>query len=490
MSAPAPVLETTLRALQQPTSLLILGLVAAAAFVLFALPFIVTAPTDTAPPPRPAAAERAPTSNGPGNESGESPWSEARRTEARRALQDIIGEARSMAATLQSRGAERWDDPRLTRALGLMDRGDIAYAERDYRESESRYLLGLQALRDVLEDADQRVEAAVSRIRANLDAGRNDDVETDLNTIRRYRSDHPELDALRARANAWPRLQVLHRQALEDSAARDYAAAVAGLEQALALDARAEWLRDELGQARQSLRRQRFQASMSRGFRLLDQQQFDAAASAFESARPHQATANEASQLEQALAQVALLRTQSALQRRTLAAAAARAAGDWAGALDHYEAMLTIDSTLQPAQEGRQRMRMLVETLDTAERWFVDPVLLASDNARTQARSILDRWRAADSDSVQLAVPIQRLAGLLHAAETPVAVEVRSDRATDVVLLRHGQLGRFERQQLELLPGEYVFRGSRDGYRDVRVDLRIAPGQTGALVDVNCVERI
>ena len=79
---------------------------------------------------------------------------------------------------------------------------------------------------------------------------------------------------------------------------------------------------------------------------------------------------------------------------------------------------------------------------------------------------------------------------LLAAYSTPVALRLRSDGQTEVSVLRIGSYGTMTDKTLELLPGDYVAVGRRNGYRDVRIEFRVRPGQTPAEVLVQCVEKV
>ena len=82
------------------------------------------------------------------------------------------------------------------------------------------------------------------------------------------------------------------------------------------------------------------------------------------------------------------------------------------------------------------------------------------------------------------------LARLLKRAATPLTVELVSDGVTEVTIYKVGKLGAFGRQQLELRPGNYVAVGIRTGYRDVRVEFRVAPEIDMEPVVVQCEEPI
>ena len=72
----------------------------------------------------------------------------------------------------------------------------------------------------------------------------------------------------------------------------------------------------------------------------------------------------------------------------------------------------------------------------------------------------------------------------------PIAVALTSDNQTDVTIYRIGRLGLFERKDMELLPGRYTIVGTRSGFRDVRRELTVLPGQVPPPVAIRCEEPI
>jgi hypothetical protein len=75
-------------------------------------------------------------------------------------------------------------------------------------------------------------------------------------------------------------------------------------------------------------------------------------------------------------------------------------------------------------------------------------------------------------------------------ASKPVAVVFESDNQTEVVVYKVGRLGTFERRELSLRPGTYTVVGSRDGYRDVRLRVRVAHRNPPQSVVVRCEEAL
>jgi hypothetical protein len=65
-----------------------------------------------------------------------------------------------------------------------------------------------------------------------------------------------------------------------------------------------------------------------------------------------------------------------------------------------------------------------------------------------------------------------------------------SDNATDVAIPSIGQFGTFAQRDIQLKPGRYTVIGTRDGFRDVRRDITIAPGQESQTISVSCSDPI
>jgi hypothetical protein len=90
----------------------------------------------------------------------------------------------------------------------------------------------------------------------------------------------------------------------------------------------------------------------------------------------------------------------------------------------------------------------------------------------------------------RLASQRDELSRLLKRAATPVTVELVSDNMTSVSIYKVGVLGSFMSRRLDLRPGTYVAIGARPGYRDVRLEFRVAPEIDMQPVVVRCEEPI
>ena len=71
-----------------------------------------------------------------------------------------------------------------------------------------------------------------------------------------------------------------------------------------------------------------------------------------------------------------------------------------------------------------------------------------------------------------------------------MAVTLRSDGQTSVVVYKVARLGQFEEQRLSLRPGTYTAVGTRRGFRDVREEFTVTPGGLAAPVVIACRDAI
>lgn len=162
----------------------------------------------------------------------------------------------------------------------------------------------------------------------------------------------------------------------------------------------------------------------------------------------------------------------------------------WSDALGQYRAALAVDAKLLDAKQGVERVEPRV-MLDAALASYLDrPERVFSEAVRGAARATLAQAAAIPGPGPVLTGQMERLRALLAAAETPVRLVIASDSRTDVTIYRVGNLGTFDRKDMDLLPGRYTVVGTRAGFRDVRREITIMPGSKPAELAVRCEEKI
>jgi hypothetical protein len=124
------------------------------------------------------------------------------------------------------------------------------------------------------------------------------------------------------------------------------------------------------------------------------------------------------------------------------------------------------------------------------DEYIANPDTLSQATTMGQAtRLVVDITRMPDPGP-RLVAQRDELSRLLKRAATPLTVQLVSDNLTDVSIYKVGKLGSFESRQLDLRPGTYVAVGSRPGYRDVRLEFRVAPEIDMEPIVVRCEEAI
>ncbi len=185
----------------------------------------------------------------------------------------------------------------------------------------------------------------------------------------------------------------------------------------------------------------------------------------------------------------------SALAGRDLSGAQARAAGlesgeRWAEALSIYDGLLAQDPGIEFARAGRARTLPRAELGRDLQGLIDKPERLAASEVRAEAARLLAQARRIADAGPVLRSQVSRVEAQLPQYEKPVRVALESDGLTSIAIQRVGALGSFARQEVELKPGRYVVIGTRAGYRDVRREFLVAPGQAPQPVQVRCLDPI
>lgn len=230
-----------------------------------------------------------------------------------------------------------------------------------------------------------------------------------------------------------------------------------------------------------------FAQAMAKGLTHLEEGELDDARRSFEQAGSLSPASPEAAD---GLARVEAARQLVAIADHQERAVAFEEQERWGEAAAEYAAVLALDPAIRFAQEGRARSSARHELSEELESHIARPDRLSSDRVLDEARRLLVRARALDAPGPVLQQQIERLDRQVAIASTPIRVVLLSDGLTDVLVYRFGRLGVFERMELDLRPGSYTVVGTRQGYRDIRRQLEVAPGGATPSLTVRCEEKI
>ena len=405
---------------------------------------------------------------------GRSPFAEAQESALRREAQEILQALLSKQSALESLGAARWAETTYGDALEQAALGDTAYRERDFEQAIASYQAGVEQLEALEQGLPGRIDALLATLTQAIEAG-------DLMAPADSR-----LVDLSERVSALPRVIGSLDAAALAEAEGDYVAAVNNAEVATQADPLHLRAQRRLSELQRALTEQRFTAAMTAGYAALAQAEFERAKDQFEAAARLQPGAPEPSaalaELDQARTQARLLSIRGQTER-------AEREERWQDAIALFNEALAIDALILYANEGMARARPRADLDERLEAIVTEKNRLIDRRVLRLAQETLDEAQKVPSPGARLQRQIMAASATIDYATTPVTIEMNSDGLTDITVLRVQRLGLIQQQILTLRPGTYTAVGMRNGFRDVRIQFEVKPGQLNA-VDVRCVEAI
>ena len=403
------------------------------------------------------------------------------------ATDEALGDLLSRLERLRYRAVDRWGGQPYLDAVDMYAQGDAAYLSRNYALAGERYRAATNLL-DPLFDRIDRVfdETLVAAQDAFANADPSEAVRLyDLAVA--ITPGHREAEAGLARALTLESVLNLTAQGTRFEKDLELDAAKLAFEKALELDTLWEPATAGLARVRVAIKQMSFDMRMTEGLDALAAGDFASARAAFNAA----GVLNPASrQPADGLLQVDQGIRLANIQRLEREATALDADEQWESAVGVYEEILGIDKDLQFAKEGLSYARSR-STLHNRLQALIDDPDTLSDQVTMQnaTRLLLDVARVSPMGP-RLEDQKIELSRLLKRAATPLRVQLISDNATDVSIFKVGKFGSFGTQELELRPGVYVAVGNRPGYRDIRLEFRVAPEIEMKPIVIQCEEQI
>ena len=390
-------------------------------------------------------------------------------------------------AVLETRGAGVWGGAdfaaaktRAAESASASDAGSLALAQQRLAEASRR----LDAVERAAPAALAAQLAAGDRA---LAAGQQELAAQAFDLAARIDSQDQRAAIGQSRARRLSGVLPLLADAQNAQQERQYSRAAQDYTQALTLDPKNAQARTGLAQATAASGDDSYARATGEGFAALGAGRLDEARAAFRRARSLRANGAEA--LE------GLRRVDAASGERGFAAMRARAEGleaqeRWDEALQAYNSVLRQDRSLVFAQEGKARATAHMQLEDSLQALIDRPDRLSSPQVRDEAVVLLQSAQELPSPGPSLRIQMARLSTMLPEFDKPVHLSLLSDSLTHVAIPGVGAFGSFSRHDIQLKPGHYTVIGTRDGYRDVRRDITVSPGEQSQTVNVSCSEPI
>lgn len=399
----------------------------------------------------------------------------------------ILGELLSNFETLERRGVLRWASLEFRNAQERYAAGDKAYLERDYRGAEALYLEAIAIVEPLFDQIEPEFQKALTGAEAAFEAGDRTEALRLYELAVAITPNSPVARAGYERARNLDSVLRLVDQGLEYEEELELEAAETSFRQAVSIDP--EWLPAQEGLARvQATRTQmEFDLRMSEGLEALAAGDYPSARAAFRMAEKlipgSREPADGLMQVEQGmqLDGITVLEQEAMSLERD---------EHWDAVVTTYDEILKIDGALSFAIEGRARARDMSALHKRLDDYIEDPDKLSIPSVMQKATLLVVDITRMPEIGPRLAAQRDELSRLLKRAATPVPVALVSDNLTQVSVYKVGSLGRFNNTSLQLRPGTYVAVGVRPGFRDVRLEFRVAPEIDMQPVVVRCEEQI
>ena len=409
------------------------------------------------------------------------------RVQDRASTEEILGELLAKMDTLENRAVQRWGGLRFARAQAVYAEGDQAYLARDYAGASQKYREAIEIVEPLLDEVDKVFAATYAEARAALEAADPVEAVRLFDLAAAISPGHRGAQEGLQRARNLDTVLSLMDQGLAHEDELELQAARQSFERAVELDPAWEPAQAALQRVRSTITQMDFDQRMTEGLTALADGDFLGARAAFRMAEKLKPGSPEPGD--------GLLQVDQGLRLQEIAGLESKAgqheqAEEWSDASDTYERILELDSNLAFAQDGLRRTRQMEALHETLRGYIAEPDILSRPSTMQAATALLLDITRMDDIGPRLADRRDELSRLLKRAATPLTVTLVSDSRTDVSIYKVGKLGSFDEHQLRLRPGTYVAVGVRPGYRDVRLEFRVAPEVDMEPIVVRCEEPI
>jgi hypothetical protein len=398
-----------------------------------------------------------------------------------------LGNLLSQLERLRYRAIDRWGGQDYLDAVNVYADGDQAYIDRNYRLAGERYRQASKLLVPFFGQLDEVFGKTLAAARSAFEVSDISEAIRLFDLATSITPGHREAEAGFVRAKNLQSVLTLMSQGEQLENDLELDAALSAYEKATALDALWQPTATAVERVKAAINQFSFEQRMTEGFDALFTRDFPSARAAFNAAK---ALDPKSQQPEDGLLQLDQEIRLSQIRQLEAEALQLDSAEQWEASIVVYEDTLKIDPDLQFALTGlavaNSRARLHGRLADL----IADPDTLSDQVNIRKATSLLLDVTKISAIGPRLNDQKIELSRLLKRAATPLQVQLLSDNLTNVAIFKVGKFGTFDQYNIDLRPGVYVAVGNRSGYRDVRIEFRVAPEVEMKPVLIQCEESI
>jgi hypothetical protein len=418
---------------------------------------------------------------------GLSPFEQAQLAQARKAAQDVLERLLLEQNALLDVEVNRWAEREYQAAIEQAKNGDQSYRARDFAAATSAYEDALSTLTDLSESIPSRVENLLTSVISDLENFELGSAQAQLELLDVLAPEQEQPEALRQRAKNNKAAKESLESAKAAAAHARWEEAKEHISQAVTLDPQHQAISAQAELIETGWQSWRFQTALSDVYRAIAQNDFQSAERGIKDAATYQ---GDAVALMQAKTQLQQARSTYRLSELAELAQSAVNREEWQLAKQYYEAALKIDPAVQYAVVGLPNAQGRAELHEKLAAVIAEPKRLEDIKVAKATEALIQSASLQPAPKAKLGQQIDAIQALLDAANQEIPVVLTSDGLTELTIVRHMRLGTIERLETQLRPGDYTFRGTRVGFKDILKTVRIAPNSTTLNLHIVCTETI
>lgn len=405
------------------------------------------------------------------------------KSEAERLLVLIIKKQEA----LQEKGVEKWAKNSFLEAVNLGTKGDEFYRKQQFDNAITTYKDTILLLDQIEKQAMDTLEKHLEEGELALVQGEQDVAIYNFDIAKAI--DEKNIQAINGlkRAQTISELYKLLEKGGNLEAAGRLESAKQTYEQAYSLDPLSTEAKSAVERVAAHINEQKFTRLISLGYTSLNAREFEDARNAFKKAKKLNPNSK---QPDQGISKINQAIRQDKIAALKVEAEYFESNEEWDYASQSYKQIIELSPKSDTAQDGFERNQQRAQILTKLDDYITNKDRLSSMQVRAEARRLLEEITPIEMPGSKINTRADTLEELLEVSSMPINLALISDNQTNVVIYKVGKFGLFENKIVTLKPGKYTIVGTRNGFRDVRIELDVSSSMETKEIKVLCEEPI